>query len=427
MYRVNTGLTGFFCASVLMTTSPAVSALQADGDVGVDLRYSDNAGLASSNEQEDLVTRVMVTATVSKNEGPLTGNATAEISESDYLNNTFSGQTYFRLGSVASWEQFDKRLVWNVSDYFDQTSIDSLEATTPDNTQDTNVFSLSALATLPVADRHAITVSPDFRDFSYDSSTANNQQLNLSVSWVYLLDPTISLSLNSSYGETDYEDDTSDSDNESMNLNFSVNVKRARSVYNASIGATQVETDSGVKSDGVTGSISWQHNFTGRSTIVANASSFITNSSNIFLSSSIDPNTGSFNNIQTSRDTVRDNLIRITYSRLGSAINSTIWTELRNADYDNDMQDRDVLEVGANLGYAFTPLITGSVEGVHVKTKQNANTDKKYRVNGSLGYSLSRKLTASVGLQANIYDSDIANREYDELSVTAGINYLLGK
>ena len=429
MYRDKTGLRGLIHASLLMAASTTVSALQFNGDVGVDARYTDNAGLSPSNEKDELITTARIAAAVTENEGPLTGNASATLRQLDYLDNTFGDQTYFGLGSAFTWVQLDNRLVWSVNDYFSQTSINNLAANTPDNTENANAFSLAAAATIPVADRHRITVAPSFRDFYYETSGNDNQQLGLAAGWAYQLKPAISLSLNGSFSDVDFEN-TSSSDYERKNANIAVAVTRARSRYNATIGATEVKQDSGTKTDGVTGSVSWEHDLTGRSSFIAYVSSDITDTSNIFLSSSINPNTGSINNVQVSSDIVRNSVFRIAYRRDGATINSGIWAELRDLDYETAMLDREVQEIGTNISYLISPLVTGSVDGRFVRTDEKAtpSIDNEFHVTGRLIYSLSRKLRANAGLQVQTKDStNVPGREYDELSVFAGFSYLLGR
>jgi hypothetical protein len=429
MYRGKVGSAALACASTLMTVCTAVPALQFDGDVGVDARYTDNAGLVSTNETDDLITTARVNATLEELEGPLTGSAVASLRYLDYLDNTFGNQTYFSLGSTASLEQLEKRLVWTVSDYYNQTSIDNLAANTPDNTQDVNAFSLSAAVTLPVAARHLITVTPSFQDFQYDISGNDNQQLGVAAGWAYQVNPTTILSLNGAFRDVDFDDVTANPDFESTTLDIGLAVTRARTRYAASIGATRAERDVGAKTDGVTGRLTLEHDFTARSTIIAYLSSAITDSGSIFLSSSINPNTGAFSNVQVSNDIVRDSVFRITYNRQGSLVNSRLWTELRDLDYDTAMLDREVQEVGADITYPLTALLTGSVSGIYLRTKDTANmsTDKEYQLSGRLDYSLSRKLTANIGVRVQSKDSSVATREYDEQSIIAGIAYRLGR
>lgn len=427
MYQSNAGLTGLIFAPILMTVSSVVTALQANGSVGLDGSYTDNATLIPANEKDEFITTASASATLSQSKGRLTGNALASLRWLDYRDNTFGNTTYFNLGSAAQWEQLSNRLVWNVSDYFSQTSVDNLASNTPDNTQDTNAFSLSATATIPLADRHKLAITPSFSDFYYDSSNNDNQQMGLTASWAYQLDPKISVSVSGGVSDVDYVDDASGADTESVNLNVAMTVTHARSAYSARIGVVKVENEQGTESDGVTGGVSWQHNLTGRSSINVRASSDITDTSNLFLASSIDPITGSIGNVQVSNEVIRNSILRATYNRAGSTVNASIWTELRDLDYESNSLDREVQELGANVSYGFTPLVTGSVSGIFTRTEDTINEFEVASLDGRLNYSLSRKLSANIGLRVQSKDSTNTAAEYDELRVSAGINYRVGR
>ncbi len=415
---------------ILIGASPSLYALQVGGNVNLDLEYTDNAALTNTGEVDDVIARTRLTGTISEDSGPVTGNATAEIRRLDYLDKTFADETYLDLDLGATWIQVRNRLVWNAQDHYKQTLLNNLNAATPSNIEDTNAFRLSADATFPLANQYTLTVTPSFTDYYYETSGNDNRQLALAADLAYQLDPTISLSLNGSFTDLDFKNDILNSDSERTGLNIAVAVTRARSRYNASIGATRVENDQGAETDGVTGSLDWEHDITGRSTIVLHASSAITDPSSIFISSSINPNTGSFSNVQNSGDTVRDNVIRVTYNRQGSVVNSSVWTELRDLDYETAMLDREVQEVSGNLSYAITSIITGTVIASYIRIKDLAalSTDKTYFIEGKLAYSLSRKLNASVGLRGQSRDSSgVASREYDALGIFANIGYLLGR
>jgi hypothetical protein len=82
------------------------------------------------------------------------------------------------------------------------------------------------------------------------------------------------------------------------------------------------------------------------------------------------------------------------------------------------------------MTYAFTPLVSGVVDGRFIMTKDDASatTDKEYILSGRVNYSLSRKLSANAGVQVQTKDSsNMPLREYDELRVFAGVGYLLGR
>ncbi len=131
--------------AMMLALSPVVAALEAGGSVGLDVIHTDNVRLVESGEEDDQIVTARIGGHVREDSGPLTGDATASLRYLDYLDNSFSDQTYFDLSGTASWEQVRDRLVWNISDYFTQQDIDNLLPGTPDNTEDINAFSINAV------------------------------------------------------------------------------------------------------------------------------------------------------------------------------------------------------------------------------------------------------------------------------------------
>ena len=412
--------------------SSSAHAFRAGATAGVNLEYTDNAALDNTAEVDDVIATASLGVSISEENGPVTGNADASVRWLDYLDNTFNEETYLRIGADAAWEQIRNRLIWRLDEQFSQKSLNTLAADTPSNTEDANAFRLSADAIFQLADRHTLTISPSFSDFYYETSNNDNQKLGMAAVWAYLLNQATSLSLNGQYTDVDYDSDTlianTSSDYERTNISLGMAVNRLRSRYDATIGFTDVQRDMGAGLDGVTGSLTWVRDFTARSTITAHVSSDITDSSNTFLSSSINPDTGSIDNVQSSGDVLRDNTLRITYQREGARFGASAWTELRDLNYSTAALDREVQEVGARISYPLTALVTGIIGGSYTRTKDlvTPSTDKEFIVDGRLDYRLSRKLNANAGLRVRGKDSSVVNREYDELSIYAGVGYRFG-
>ncbi len=429
MYTVKSGLRSAVPLLPLLFSYSTASALQVNGVVGADLTYTDNAALVSSNENDDLITTVRIGGTVSENSGPLTGSASASLSRLNYLDNTFDNQTYPNLNANADWVQVENFLKWSVRDYYSQASIDTLVSNTPDNFEDINAFSLAAQLMIRPADRHTLTVTPSIDDYYYETSPSDNQQAGIAADWSYQYRPTIALSFGGSLRDVNYDDDTLNPGHTSTNLGVSATVLHSRTEYTGSVGVTNIEGDSGNDSDGTNAALSALYRLTGRSTLNANVSTDITNTSNLYLGSFLDPNTGNFGNIQTSNDVVRSRLLRVAYNRAGSTTDLSSWVELRELDYDTVNDDRKLQDYGVSVGYRVTAKMTASVRASYVRTKEEspAETENRYITDGQLTYALSRKLDANGGIRFQRRDDTDPLQEYDEYGIFAGIGYHLGR
>lgn len=420
---------GRITLAVLACASTGVHALQVGGNATLDARYSDNAGLTSANEQDDIIAVAGISGNVTDNEGALTGAADASLRHVNYLDNTFDAQNYLQLNAAARWEQISKFLTWGFNDYYSQASINNLAGDTPSNTEDINVARLEAAVTLRPLDRHTLTLTPSFSDYYYEFSGTDNQQTGISADWSYQIRPTVTLSVIGGYTTVKYDDSQLNPDYDNTSLSLGARVLRARADYSASIGTTKVSRDSGSDTDGMTASLSAAYKLSGQSSLNANVSSNLTDTSNIYLNSALNPYTGSFGNVQISNDVVRDSVARITYRRGGSVANFSVWTEWRKLDYKTTPLDRDLQEIGATFGYEFTARLTASLDGRYIRTKEQGPqlTDKYYQAGGQLGYGLTRKLRTYAGIQFQNRDNTDPAAGYDEFSIYAGLGYRLGR
>jgi predicted porin len=419
----------------LLTGHSLVSALEIEPGVGAGLLYTDNAALAPDNEEDDLVVVGYAGVNINEDGGPLRMNAAAEVIHLNYTNNTFGNKTYPSLRATAGWEQIRGRLDWKVQNYFTQRRTDAVSGVTPSNIQNTNVFTFGPDITLPITGRQSVLVRPEFRDFTYEDVGTDNRQYSLSTSWDYRMYRTMGVSLNGSVVKVDYDGDGEVPDYTSTEAYVGISGTGARSVYSANFGRTNVDRDNSRNEEGFTGDLTMQYELTGLSLVRMHVASRITDTGNILLRSQTDPDDGGFSNVQTSDDVVRDSIVRLTYRRDGYTFKTSVWGELRDLDYktdqtdQTDQSDREVKEVGAQLDYRVTPLLTTSLSGEYTRIKQTdiGTRDDRYSVIGTIGYNLSRKLSAYFDLRYQEQDSDDGFfDEYKEFSSFARLVYGFG-
>jgi hypothetical protein len=408
----------------MVSASPPAGALQATGDASVGITFTDNATLAATNEISDQVLSAQVGGTLEKNEGAATGQANFSLRHQQYLDNTFGNRNYLNLGSFLNWDPVENRVTLNVRDYFTQTSVDNLAVNVPSNTQNTNAFEISSGISFPLSGRHHLTISPAFRDYTYNKSDTDNQQTSVSVGWFYKLRPTMQMSLSVGTSRVEYDSNTN-TDYDSDRVNLALSGSTARTRYTASLGKTRIDSAGQRDNNDVSAGLSLDIDVSGRSTLKARWLQDTTSSSDLFLGTFIDPVTGNISNIQVSGEVVRNRSVRVIYERKGITVNANVWTELRKLDYSSATPDRDVQEIGAQLGYSITPLMSGSVNGQYVRNKESANSieQEELTIGAGLSYKLSRRMGLSASLSHRSRDSSGGGSDYDEFSLSAGLGY----
>ena len=417
-----------FVLTGLLAGCNAASALEFTPGIGAGLEYTDNAALTAKDTDNDLLMIGFVGARINENDGPLTAAATTTFRRLHYTKDTFSDQNYFTLGAVAGWEMIADRVDWDLRNYFTQRKVNALDPDTPDNTQNTNVFSLGTNIATPLSERQQIVIYPEFRDYYYENSDTDNRQYKLSANWFYRLFPTASAGLGGSARKIDYDDDDKNPDATFYGINGTFSGTRVRSEYNFNLGYTEVRRDHFDDQSGVAGSLVWLYRLTGRSTARLYAASELTDTNTGLYNSEANPDNGDFSNEQISGDVLRDNIMRLSYARQGTTQQINIWGEWRDLDYKEAPDDRKVKTIGAAYNYRVTAFLTTGVYGSYSRTKQTDTRykDKRKTIGGNLGYNLTRNLCTNFDIRYRKKNANTARDDYDEFGAFVSLIYGFG-
>jgi uncharacterized protein (PEP-CTERM system associated) len=110
-------------------------------------------------------------------------------------------------------------------------------------------------------------------------------------------------------------------------------------------------------------------------------------------------------------------------------LNSRPWGELRDLDYKESPDDREVQAAGAAFNYPVTALLSSGLTLRYNRSKEidEDRTDHRYEVSGNLAYRLSPKLTSRLELRYRLRDSTRDIDEYSETSAFVSLVYGFGQ
>ena len=409
----------------LLGASTTLSAAIFEPGVGLGWQYSDNAALTPDDEEVDHGAVGYLGGSLIEEGGPLTYGISGTVTRQLYANSTFDDQTYFNLGASVRWEQVENRLNWLVNDFYTQTPINSIGKDVPDNIQNTNVFSIAPDIAFPFSNGHRFRINPFFRDYYYEDTDTDNQQYGLDAGWSYPLYPTMRVGIDGGITDVNYDKTDVNDDYTRSQLRAVISGSRPHSEYSFNLGTSRVSRDKGSDQTGFGGGLTYLYKFTGHSSVRARVATDLTDSSQTFFDSEVNPDDGNSNNVQTSGETFRNNVFTLMYNRDDDTFDTRIWGELRKLDYDDAPLDRDVQEFGADLDYRVNAYLATGVFGSYVRYKETDQnrTDKRYVLGGRVRYNFSRKLAANVSLQYRNRDSTESDFNYDEFSALVGIVY----
>ena len=416
-----------FIAGLLALNNP-VYALQVEPGAAAGLEYTNNAALTPNHEDDDWIATSSLGVRINQSDGPITSNTNASLAYENYINNTYGNKYYFNLNSTNVWEMIRNRFDWNIEDFYSQTPVDSINADTPANIQNTNVFSLGPNIYFPISGRQKLTLSPLYQNYSYGDTDTDNQQYGMDANWLYQLYPTTRVGIDGGMTKVKYANSDKNPDYTIDTVNGIISVTRARSEYTLNAGGTYIRRDVLDNASGLTGNLTWLYKLTGHSSARLYLASELTDTSAGYYDSQVNPDNGSYSNEQASSDVLRNNVGRLTLERQSSTLSARVWGEYRDLDYKVAPDDRKVQEFGTALDYHISPLLTTGLYGEYNRTKQTSDSrlDKQYAIGGNVGYRLTRKLQTVFGLHYRNEDSTLASAEYSEFGAFIRLVYGLG-
>lgn len=412
--------------------SRVVFAVLFEPGIGAGVEYTDNAKLSNQDTVDDVITTGYVGARLFEDEGALVYDIAALFNNQSFTKESFADQQYLTLGATADWEMVKEYFNWFLRNNFTQRTVNSLDANTPDNIQDANVFTFGANIRRPISARQFFTLVPMFKQYYYEIQRTDNKQYSLAANWNYQMYRLTNVGLNFNVRKIDYTEKNllgqSIDGTKFTNMAILINGQRLRSAFTINLGATNVKRDSGDGNTGFTGYFKWLVDLSSRSKFNTLVSTDITDTSRAAVNLANDPANGGANDIQITTDVIRNSILNLEYLREDATVRSQIAVRYRKVEYSEAPLDRVVQGVNFQIGYPVTALLTSGAYANYNRTRriETERLDETYTVGGNLRYNFSRLLHGVFDLKYRTKKSDVLTQNYNEVSVFASLVYGFG-
>lgn len=411
--------------------SQAAFSVYFEPGVGVGVEYTDNATLVKENKVNELITVGYVGARLSENEGALTYAATAALNNTRYTQDAFVDQQFFRLGANADWEMVKERFDWFLSNYFNQRKVVALNSNTPDNLQDSNVFTFGANIRFPISARQNFSITPMFRKYYVEILLTDNKQNSLLASWKYQISHLTNVGFNLSVREIDYTEKNLLGqpivDVTFTNASVFIGGQRLRSNFSINLGATNVKRDNGQEATGFAGNFNWSLYLSSRSRFETQASSDLTDTSSVVFSEVDDPANGG-GNVQNTTGIIRNSIINLAYLREDASLSTRIWARYHKVKYSDKPLDRVIRSFGLQVDHPVSQLLSSGAYLRYSPTKERdtGRRDEQFIVGGYLRYKFSHKLRGFLDLKYRKKQSTFEPENFGEYSAFVSLVYGFG-
>jgi len=337
---------------------------------GLGVEYTDNVTLSPDAAVADQIAVGYVGASFSENEGPLKYDASASFNKHKYLRSAFEDQRYFNLAAQVDWAMIKDRFNWFLNNRFTQIQVRSINSNTPDNLQDSNVFSLGANILFPVSARQNFSLTPVFSQYYFEVLSTDNKQYSLAANWNYQMFRLTNIGLNLSTRNINYTEENalgrSIEDTIFTTMGFTFDSKWQRSGFSGNLGATKVEREKGDSTTGFSGFLNWFIDVSSKSKFETYASTNLTDTSSLALPSG----GGAGNDVQVATDVIRNGVFSLSYSREDGLLRTRVLARYRKVTYSDSPLDRIVHFFGVDLNNPVTQLLSSGVYANYYRTDQ---------------------------------------------------------
>ena len=215
--------------------------------------HSDN--IRRSDDQSAIVDTVsnVTGAFIWSNQSPrLTMLLSGQATYLSYMEDSFEDQVVPRGTLNIDWNISPARLNWIVDDRYGQIASDPFSAFTPDDIEDTNVFSTGPNLVFGSSERQQLILSVRAEDQWYEESLVDNQRLNGGLELVRQVSEGHSIGITGFAEKVDFEDDASSTDYEIFEAFATFSRSSGTFNYALDAGVTALEIE-GERADGFLG------------------------------------------------------------------------------------------------------------------------------------------------------------------------------
>lgn len=245
------GSTGLVAGSMLVMAQQGVAApSEYTLRVGADLRYHDNAALASEDEQSDVERVIRAQLGYRRPDDGLFLVDLDYLAEySDFLHDEQESETAIDGRANFLWHMLPRNLDFVLHHQISQQLTDRRTTDVSDNRERRQVLTTGFDGKLHPSAVDTIVISPRFVDVKLqESDQSDSQRGGLNVAWQHQLSAVSLLALTAGYNDVKF--DEGDNDYESSSLMLSYRAALSRLSYQLGAGYNKFDRDSGDSPDG---------------------------------------------------------------------------------------------------------------------------------------------------------------------------------
>jgi len=194
--------------SSLLLTVKTASAATVNYSLEAGAQYSDNIMRDETDQVTDTAGRLAATLNVTDENSVHDFELGMNLEYLNYKDDTYDDDVYANINLASVWGLVDDTVTWTVDGFFGQQSIDPFAVRTPDNIQDTGFITTGPNLVMRFTDLDSFTLGYRYNDFYAEETDADYQSNTVTASLARRTSPLLTVSLNGSYNDLDYQEPT---------------------------------------------------------------------------------------------------------------------------------------------------------------------------------------------------------------------------
>lgn len=415
-------------AGVMALVVGAPVRADVNGSVDAGVGYSDNITRVSTNETSETIGTMGLDVLWQERTRRLEGDATADLSYYEYLDNTFDSELVGTANGTLSLGIVPETLNWVVQDSFGQAQSDPFAPSTPATREDLNYFSTGPDLTVRFGSVGFGRLFGRWSSTNYERSPLDATRTTGGIAVGRRASPRSELSLNAVTESTDFDDpQNTDFDRDSLFTNWRLDA--SRTTLNAALGYTWIKRDGSDKDGSALININVTRQMTAASTLRLTLSQQLGDSGDSLRSQLQGGVVGGAGQITATSDPFQSQLVSAEWSYLRGRTGLSLGASHSKDEYETASQfnrKRNVLNAGVSrrMASALTLDVRASLE--KEKYESTGQESDELRVGATLNWRAWRTLGLRFMVERYDRSTDSGLSEYVENRAFVTLAYYWG-
>lgn len=429
--RSQGGLLRAGCAVALLgAVLPASPLVAAETGIGVTagVGHSDNIRRSDGAEQSESIGQLGVNFSVFQQSRRVNADITGDFSWLNYFDDQYDDEVVGSFLGDVKLGIVPDRFEWQFADTFGQATTQPFVVVTPDNRENINYFTTGPDLIFGMGRSARVKLQGRYTNVAYESAPLDNDRVSGEGSLIHDFSSASSLSLNARFEQTDFDDNTLNTDFDNTQAFVRYQATLSRTQVGVELGYTEVELDaasggvnSGIDSSmsGVLARIEVSRRMSPSSTLSAALGREISNSGDIFRQ---------LQQLQSAQ--VGTQPVQLSSDPFTSQYGTLAWSFSRNrtgfglsvSRFEEEYQVQTALNrnrtvFGSYFNRQMTPSLNFQLSAVQNRESYDVLGNQDFRElygTATLAYQIGRRFSLDLQYERSDRSSDLPGGDYTE-------------